>query len=93
MQCSDSELDAQIDVPEWFQHKIFDVKTKLLSIREAQAQSMQSSQDSSMKLPSIELPSFDGQYESWQSFQDLFVATIDHKKIAVPETAMLEVMP
>ena len=80
VQCSDSELDAQIDVSEWFQNKIIDVKTKLLSIREAQAQPVQSSQVSSVKLPSIELPSFDGKYEGWQSFQDLFVATVENNK-------------
>ena len=30
----------------------------------------------SLKLPAIELPTFDGTYENWMSFQDLFKATV-----------------
>ncbi|XP_021963617.1 uncharacterized protein LOC110859062 [Folsomia candida] len=33
-----------------------------------------------VKLPRMELPDLDGKYENWQSFQDLFIASIDNNK-------------
>lgn len=39
-----------------------------------------SPQVNNIKLPRVELPSFDGTFEGWQSFQDLVLATVDNNK-------------
>lgn len=80
IQCTtDQELEAQIDVSEWFTVKILNLKSKLKEVKTVPVTSGSSSSHSSdhVKLPRIELPTFDGRFELWQSFQDLFIATVE----------------
>lgn len=74
---TDKELEAQIDVSDWFQMKVLEIKSKLLTFKDTLNCSTPKSASNMVKLPKIDLPQFDGRYENWQSFQDLFLASVD----------------
>jgi len=76
--CStDKEIEAQVDVSDWFQLQIINLETKIITIMLSMPVS--TPQQPNVKLPRIELPTFDGRFEeNWQSFQDLFIATIEN---------------
>jgi len=79
------ESDDQEEIYTKMEEKIDQIRTKLMQIqdvvRASNAATTALSSSSTHKqrlvrLPAIELPSFDGSYEGWISFQDLFLATI-----------------
>jgi len=82
--CSDDdEIDSQVDVSEWFQNHIINLQNQLKSLNSIQSSSSIPSH-SQVKLPRFELPEFNGKYEQWQSFQDLFIATVDNNSSITP---------
>jgi hypothetical protein len=73
---TDLEVEAQADVSDWFDQKISEIKSKLFTIQSTLAPVATAGARSSVKLPRVELPSFNGNFDNWQSFQDLFIATV-----------------
>jgi len=76
--CStDDEIEAQVEVSEWFLQKIIHIKSKLVKIRESCNPPDDTHRSNNIKLPRMELPLFTGRHELWQSFQDLFIASVE----------------
>jgi len=79
--CStDDEIEEQVEVSEWFQQKILHIQSLLINLRGSTVNPNGIGSGPHVRLPRMELPSFDGRHEDWQSFQDLFIATVDNNQ-------------
>ena len=78
---TDGETNDAVNESEIMEEKIrefyIQIKSMQKSSRSSSSSSVIGSSNSSVKLPRIELPVFDGSFENWTSFQDLFIATVD----------------
>jgi hypothetical protein len=79
------ETDKAVKNAEEFDQKIIKVISRLqiiiqsLTPRPAPPVTIPPVTENHVKLPTLELPTFDGKFENWQSFQDLFHASVESK--------------
>lgn len=75
----DAALVLQMDTFEPMQIYFSKVKSELYRLQE-KVGAFTSHSTTQMKLPNMSLPAFDGRYEDWPTFQDLFTASIHNNK-------------
>ncbi len=85
----DAAIDVQSDVCEWFDGKVRDIKTKLVTIQIALTPVVipttgtggSGPTPDAVKMPRLETQTFDGNYEDWPSFSNSFQNSIHSKSM------------
>ena len=92
---TDKDIETQVDVSEWFDEKVTEIEQKLVKIRtelspvvetpntepEPNYNPHRARAHDAVRLPKIEIPSFDGKCEDWTAFANLFNATIGNSTV------------
>nr|XP_049704680.1 uncharacterized protein LOC126056266 [Helicoverpa armigera] len=87
LQDSELDLEKQLIERETFENVFYDITSKAKSMLKSKDSSDNNAievrngpQTSSIKLPTITLPSFDGSFEQWLEFRDTYISLIHNSK-------------
>nr|XP_037868702.1 uncharacterized protein LOC119628871 [Bombyx mori] len=76
MKVSDLQLENELLVRESFENQYYSIVAKAKCILNNKSEKSSSTKKSCIKLPTISLPSFDGNYDNWLEFRDTFSSLI-----------------
>lgn len=88
-QCEEAGIEEIMEVEVEYQRKytsakaVADVRLKSINVRiENNTATTDTNQLIEIRLPKIDIPSFNGRYEDWLTFRDAFVTTIHETKMS-----------